>query len=162
VNKAAKPIDGLRVIALFKFGKALLLALSVYGLRKLANPELIARLSVWTSTLTDGFTRHILTHALDWLGSVAPARINTVIAVAMAYLALVMAEGTGLWLRKAWAEWLTVVATASLIPFELWELFFKEGGHKAGALLALAINLVILGYLIAILRRNGGRRIRFR
>jgi hypothetical protein len=32
------------------------------------------------------------------------------------------AEGVGLWLRKRWAEWLTVIATSLLVPLELYEL----------------------------------------
>ena len=32
---------------------------------------------------------------------------------------LLLVEGIGLWYRQVWAEWLTVIASASLIPFEI-------------------------------------------
>ena len=66
----------------------------------------------------------------------------------VAYTAVVLAEGTGLWLRRAWAEWLTVLATGSLIPFELWELITRpperRHGRDAGAPMRLA-SLVSVG-----------------
>ena len=53
-------------------------------------------------------------------------------------------EGIGLWLQRRWAEWLTVVITASLIPLELWELIHKP---TVGASLVLIANCLIVGYL---------------
>jgi uncharacterized membrane protein (DUF2068 family) len=54
-------------------------------------------------------------------------------------------EGVGLWLQRRWAEWLTVVVTASLIPLELWELVHKP---SVGASLVLLANCLIVGYLV--------------
>ena len=36
--------------------------------------------------------------------------------------ALEITEGVGLFYRKRWAEWLTVVATSLLVPIEVYEL----------------------------------------
>jgi uncharacterized membrane protein (DUF2068 family) len=149
---SARRFDGLRAIALFKFAKASLLILSTYGLRKLLNPDIIARLNSWTVSLTDGFTRNMLSRALAWLDTIGAARLNLVIAVTMGYTVLVLVEGTGLWFRRLWAEWLTLIATGSFIPFELWELVTRR--HKGGPLLALALNLLIFGYLAAQLEKN--------
>ena len=156
-SAATRQFDGLRAIALFKFGKATLLIVSAWGLHQLLRPELFAKLNGWTATLTDSYARRLLSRALDWIGSLAPAKINVFIAVYVAYTLLVLVEGTGLWLRKGWAEWMTVVATGSLVPFELWELLTRRGGHKFGIMVALALNLIIVGYLIALLERNARR-----
>jgi len=55
-----------------------------------------------------------------------------------------------LWNGKRWAEYLTVVATASLIPFELWEIARHFTWLKVGA---LGVNVAIVCYLIYLLRR---------
>ena len=41
---------------------------------------------------------------------------------ALGYGALELVEGTGLWLDQLWAEYLTVIATSLLLPFEVYEL----------------------------------------
>jgi uncharacterized membrane protein (DUF2068 family) len=155
-SAAPRRFDGLRAIAVFKFGKAVLLILTSYGLRKLLNPEIIARLNSWTVSLTDGFMRNMLIRALAWLNNLGAARLNLVIAVSLAYTVLVTMEGLGLWFRRHWGEWLTLIATASLLPFELWDL--TRARHKAGVLLALVVNLVIVGYLVAQLEKNARAR----
>ena len=58
---------------------------------------------------------------------------------------LVLVEGVGLHLRRRWAEWLTVVATAVFIPFELYEIVIEVTPIKVGA---LVLNCAIVWYLI--------------
>jgi uncharacterized membrane protein (DUF2068 family) len=53
-------------------------------------------------------------------------------------------EGVGLLLRRRWAEYLAVIATASFLPLEIYELV--ERVEASRALLVLA-NLVV--YLVA-------------
>jgi uncharacterized membrane protein (DUF2068 family) len=62
------------------------------------------------------------------------------------YAAIVLIEGTGLALRKHWAEYFTIIVTASFLPLEIYELARRVSGIKIGV---MAINLAILGYLIA-------------
>ena len=64
---------------------------------------------------------------------------------------LELVEGTGLWLDKLWAEYLTVIATALLLPLELYELVRKPTALKAGG---IAVNVAIVVYLILVLRRR--------
>lgn len=147
-------IDGLRLIGLFKISKAMLLLATTYGMYRLLNQDLIEHLHEWMNTLTDTFERRLLQRALDWLDSLGSARIGSIVAVTGLYTSVLLTEGIGLWLRKAWAEWLTVVATASLIPFELWQLLFGEH-HKHLALLgAMALNVIIVLYLASQLRKG--------
>jgi uncharacterized membrane protein (DUF2068 family) len=70
---------------------------------------------------------------------------------AFAYAALFFVEGIGLFLRKRWAEWLTIIATASLIPIEIYELLHRVTAMKIAL---LAINIVVVIYLIARVRRR--------
>ena len=67
-----------------------------------------------------------------------------------AYAALFLTEGIGLSLQKRWAEWLTIVSTGSLIPFEAYELATHSSLAK---LVLLAANLAIVVFLIWRIRR---------
>jgi len=73
---------------------------------------------------------------------------------ALFYGVLETVEGTGLWLEKLWAEWLTVIATSILIPLELYELVHKPSLLKAAG---IAVNIAIVGYLAWRLRRRLAR-----
>lgn len=73
--------------------------------------------------------------------------------IAIAYGALEGAEGYGLWRRRRWAEYLTVIATSLLFIPEIYELTKRLSGLKIAALL---VNLAIVVYLIVRLRRYGG------
>jgi uncharacterized membrane protein (DUF2068 family) len=69
----------------------------------------------------------------------------TLLAIsAIAYAALEGTEGVGLAMRRRWAEYLTVIATGVLIPFETYEVVFHPSLFKVGALL---LNLAVVGYL---------------
>jgi uncharacterized membrane protein (DUF2068 family) len=74
-------------------------------------------------------------------------RARTLYVVGIALLAYALLEGTeavGLWFARRWAEYLTFIATALLLPFEVYEIV-----HRATALkvIGFAINLAIVIYL---------------
>ena len=69
----------------------------------------------------------------------------TVLAIgAIAYALLEGTEGVGLAMRRRWAEYLTVIATGILIPYEAYEVIHHATLFKVGALL---LNLAVVGYL---------------
>jgi len=146
-------LDGLRLIGLFKIGKALLLLVTTYGLYRLLDIELVNRLYDWVATLTDNFERRLIERALDWFNGLGHARISGIVIVTSCYTLLLLTEGIGLWLRKAWAEWLTVIATASLIPFELLEFIHRHDSKRLAVAAAFVINVIIVIYLFRQLRR---------
>jgi uncharacterized membrane protein (DUF2068 family) len=63
---------------------------------------------------------------------------------AIAYALLEGTEGVGLAMRRRWAEYLTVIATGILIPYEAYEVIHRATLFKVGALL---LNLAVVGYL---------------
>lgn len=73
-------------------------------------------------------------------------------AAALAYSALEGTEAYGLWKRRRWGEWLTVVATSLLLVPEVWELTKSVTPLKVGGLVA---NLLIVAYLLWRLRDVG-------
>ena len=60
-----------------------------------------------------------------------------------------MIEGTGLVLEKAWAEFVTLILTASFLPWELWELVRRMTWIKFGL---VVINLAVVIYLALYVR----------
>jgi uncharacterized membrane protein (DUF2068 family) len=70
---------------------------------------------------------------------------TTLLAVgAIIYALLEGTEGVGLAMRRRWAEYLTVIATGILIPYEAYEVIHKITLFKIGALL---LNIAVVGYL---------------
>ena len=65
--------------------------------------------------------------------------------VALAYAVLEGTEAYGLWKRRRWGEWLTVIATSLLLIPEVWELTKSTTLLKVGALI---VNLAIVLYLL--------------
>jgi len=72
--------------------------------------------------------------------------------IALAYGALEAAEGYGLWRRRRWAEFLTVLATSLLFIPEIWEIANNATPLKVGALI---VNFAVVAYLIFQLRSGG-------
>ncbi|HEY8634977.1 MAG TPA: DUF2127 domain-containing protein [Candidatus Dormibacteraeota bacterium] len=70
---------------------------------------------------------------------------TTLLAIAaIVYALLEGTEGVGLAMRRRWAEYLTVIATGILIPYEAYEVVHKVTLFKVGALL---LNVAVVGYL---------------
>jgi uncharacterized membrane protein (DUF2068 family) len=149
-----KRLDGLRLIALFKLAKAVLLGFSAYGAKLLSNPQVIDRLHDWADTLGDRPERVLVERALAWVDGLGVSALHSVVVVTGLYICLLLVEGLGLWFRKTWAEWFTVIATSSLIPFELYKLLFQDHGHRLLLFGVLVVNCAIVAFLIWQLRRS--------
>ena len=67
------------------------------------------------------------------------------------YALLHTIEGIGLLLERNWAGYLVIVATSSLIPFELYELARKFSFLR---IVLLLLNVGIVLYLIIVLRKE--------
>jgi len=63
---------------------------------------------------------------------------------ALAYAALMGAEGLALYLREPWARWFTIGATSSLLPIELYEIFREPRPLR---ILILLVNVAVVVYL---------------
>ena len=141
----------LRAIALYKLVKVLLLLATAYEVLKLRDASTIAHLYTWMATLPTGLERNAISYVLAWFSGLTAARVETLGIVTLVYATIFAVEGVGLWMRKLWAEWLTILVTGSLIPLELWELGHRPTLAKAAVLLA---NGAIVWYLIIQVRRS--------
>jgi uncharacterized membrane protein (DUF2068 family) len=82
---------------------------------------------------------------LEWLTGVSPKQIVAVGLGSILYSGLLLAMAWGLYLRQAWAEWLTIVATGLFIPVEVYEVIRSL---RFTYLLVLVINASIVWYLL--------------
>ena len=148
--------DGLiRLIAILKFLKAgLLIALGI-GLFKILHKDIGNVLEHWCEALRLDPGSHFLNLALEKAARLSPEQVKKLGLGSFLYAGLFLAEGTGLWLRKRWGEWLTVIITSSLVPVELYEIYRHSSYAK---LVVLALNVAIVIYLIYHMRTAGSTR----
>lgn len=67
--------------------------------------------------------------------------------LAFCYAGLSLAEGIGLFLEKAWGEYLTLAITASFLPWEIFELLHRLTWVRGGL---LVVNSLVFIYLLKI------------
>jgi uncharacterized membrane protein (DUF2068 family) len=146
---------GLRLIALFKFAKTLLLIAVGLGALQLLDSENAARAQRWATALATSSDRRFVQHLLARAMGLSPGRLEVLALGAFLYAGLFTTEGLGLWLGLRWAEYLTVVATASFVPIEIFEILQRLDLLRMGA---LVMNLAVVVYLVYRLRRASSER----
>jgi uncharacterized membrane protein (DUF2068 family) len=155
-EKALKPRFGvLRTIALYKLVKVVLLLGVAYGELRLRDASLAAKLLSWAQARPYGLEHRIVGQLMEWFSGLSVSRIHALRIVTLAYAALFAIEGIGLWMEKRWAEWLTTIITASLIPLEAWEILLRP---TIGKILILLANVAVVGYLIWHVRKTQASR----
>jgi len=140
---------GLRVIAVYKFCKAVVLLVFSLGVLQLLQPSVLARVQRWVDALASMADRRALQHILGVITGSSPQRLELVAVGALLYATLFTVEGVGLWLGKRWAAYLTVIATALLVPVEVYALARHVSAARVATLL---VNLAVVAYLIHHLR----------
>jgi uncharacterized membrane protein (DUF2068 family) len=143
----------LRLIALFKFAKALLLVAVGLGALQLLDPDTAARAQHWATAFATSSDRRFVQHLLARAMGLSPGRLEVLALGTFLYAGLFTTEGLGLWLGRRWAEYLTVVATASFVPIEIFEILQRLDLLRVGA---LVMNLAVVAYLVYRLRRASG------
>jgi len=144
----------LRLLAVERFIRGLLLVALSYGVYKF-NGSRDALQKVFDSYLPT------LRPLADKLGidlqSTGPVRLidkalhtghgtlNLVAVGVLAYGALELLEGVGLWLMKRWGEYVAVVGTAIFLPLEVYELAEKVTWLRIAA---FVINVFAVVYLL--------------
>jgi uncharacterized membrane protein (DUF2068 family) len=99
-------------------------------------------------------SRHGLLHQLERGFSLQSDTIRLVGAVFAVYAVVEGLEAWGLWYQKRWAEYLTFLVTASLLPLEVYELAHRLSAFK---LLTFVINIAVVAYLLFAKRLFGLR-----
>jgi len=98
--------------------------------------------------------RHGLLHELDNLFTTSSAHLHQLAAVLLVYGAVEGIEAVGLWYQRRWAEYLTFIVTASLLPFEIYEIANRTTPFK---IVAFIVNVAVVVYLLLAKRLFGLR-----
>jgi uncharacterized membrane protein (DUF2068 family) len=150
-RKSHKQSRGLLLIAVFKILKGLALLAVGFGALHFVHRGLAAEMAHWVDVLRiDPHNRYLL-WLLERLSKVDGKKLRELSIGTFFYSVLFLCEGTGLALGKRWAEYLTIISTASLMPIEILEIY---RGPSAAKFLLLLVNLVIVGYLVREVRRT--------
>jgi uncharacterized membrane protein (DUF2068 family) len=141
----------LLLIALFKLFKGVLLVMVGIGALRLLHRDVAETVTHWVNILRvdpdNRFIHRLLSHVL----AVSPKQLKEASVGTFVYAGLLLTEGTGLLLRKRWAEYFTIISTAGLIPLEVYEIDRHVTAVKIAVLL---INVAIVWYLVARIRRT--------
>jgi uncharacterized membrane protein (DUF2068 family) len=140
------------LIAVFKLVKAVGLIAGALAAFELLRPERAAWVKTWLVRATMQTEHHLLARALRPILNLSRHKLEAAGVALLLYAALFLTEGVGLLLERTWAEYLTVFATASLIPFEVWEVAHRVTVMRIGVLL---LNIAVVIYLWVKLKRRG-------
>jgi uncharacterized membrane protein (DUF2068 family) len=133
------------LIACFRLAKSLLLIAAGIGALELVRPDVSSRLARWIDHLPLAAGHDAVMAMAEKMISASPSRKELAAIAAFAYAALFAVEGVGLWLERVWAEYLTIIATTSFIPFEVYEVMKRATALRIAVLIA---NIAIVGYLV--------------
>jgi uncharacterized membrane protein (DUF2068 family) len=142
---------GLWLIAAFKLVKGIGLLILGIGVLKLLHTDVAAEVAQWIDILRVDPHNHYIQEALAKLGMVDDRKLKALSVGTFFYSALYLTEGIGLSLRKRWAEYVTIISTASLLPLEIYEIVKRVNAPKIVVLLA---NIAVLVYLVIEVRRT--------
>lgn len=142
---------GLLAIAVFKIVKGLGLMAVGFGALHFLHRDVAAVIANWVDLLRIDPQNHYLRRLLERVANVDDKKLRELSAGTFFYSALFLCEGVGLALRKRWAEYLTIISTASLMPIEILEIYKKPSAAKV---VLLVVNLAVVVYLVFQLRRN--------
>ena len=141
----------LRLIGAFKLTKGLLLAAVALGALHYVHRDLGEAGFRFVRRLHVDPDGRLAEPALRHLAGVDPRAMMRFSLGALVYAALLITEGVGLLLAQRWAEYLTIIATASLLPLEVYELARHPNLTR---ITVLIVNLAIVIYLVERVRRE--------
>ena len=145
----------LMAIAIFKWTKgAILLALS-FGAISLFGKDVGAVVEHWCDLARIDPDNSYIASFLQRLDLVHTHELKELSALTAFYAVLFLTEGTGLALRKRWAEYLTIVATGLFIPVEAYELWKQITLVRV---LLLLVNVAVVVFLIWLVRSKRAQR----
>ncbi|HTN70755.1 MAG TPA: DUF2127 domain-containing protein [Methylomirabilota bacterium] len=144
-----------RLIAVFKLVKGLLLLALGIGVATFLYSNVAHDLRFWTDLVSLRRENRYVRNFLVWLVGIDRQGLTTFEIGTFTYSALLFTEGVGLLLLKRWAEYLTVIITASFIPLEL---LSNVRRFSVGKTLVVFLNIAAVWYLCSRLWRRPQNR----
>ena len=141
---SAQSSSVLILIGVFKLVKAILLIVAGIGAIRLLHKDVADTVIHWTRVLRVDPDNRFLHGTLTRIFRVTPQQLKELSVGTFIYAGLFATEGTGLLLRKRWAEYFTLVTTGGFIPLEIYELVHR---FTVAKVVITLINVLIVWYL---------------
>ena len=135
----------LLLIAFYKFLHALLFFAIGIGAQRLLHKDISDQIDLLARHLRFNPESHLVNFILTKASLLNDPLLRRIGFVAFAYAGITLAEGIGLYLEKAWGEYLTLAITASFLPFEIFEVARRLTWIRVGLLI---INALVFLYLL--------------
>ncbi len=132
-------------IGVFKLLQAALFILLGIGAIRLLHKDLMRVTEHFILAMRFNPEGHFVNLVLEKVAMIDPHRLRQISAAIFAIAALDLVEGTGLVLEQAWAEFVTLILTASFLPWEIFEILRRTTWIRAGL---TVINLAVVVYLV--------------
>jgi len=162
-GRALRDAVVLRLLALERFAKGLLVLSAAYGVfRFRSNQDAVQQAFREDLPLLEPIAKKINynlenSSIVHTLRTVIEAQSKWLLWIALGlivYGSLQLVEGLGLWLLKRWGEYFAVVATSLFIPIEIYELTERVTWVRVAALI---INIAAVLYILLSKRLFGLR-----
>jgi uncharacterized membrane protein (DUF2068 family) len=144
------------LIAAFKLAQALLFVAIGVGALKMVHKDVgdeLARLAHHLRFNPESRFVDFIVEKASILDDRLLKRIGTLVFI---YAGLDMIEGIGLYLEKAWAEYFTLILTASFLPWEVFEIFRRLTVPRVAL---FTVNAMVLVYLLKLVIERGRLRV---
>jgi uncharacterized membrane protein (DUF2068 family) len=145
--KAQRHNKYLVLIAVYKLLQALLFVAIGVGALRLLHQDIDDVLSRVASDLRFNPEGRFVNFVLDRASLLNDPMLRRIGLGAFCYAAVGLLEGIGLYLEKAWGEYLTLIITASFLPLEIHGILRRLTMPRAGLLVA---NVLVLLYLLKV------------
>ena len=146
---------GFRVIGFLKLTSGLIAVVLGFVFVRWVSRDPGQSIERWSAHLGLDPHNHFINLIISTLTGIDRSRLRAIQAGTFFYAILHLIEGIGLILERDWAGYLVVLATSSLIPFEIYEIIQK---HSLVRIAVLIVNLAIVAYLVVQLRKHHAAR----
>ena len=133
------------LIAIFKLAQALLFVSIGVGVLHLLHRDVSDVLADLADRLRFNPESRFVNFVLDKASILDDTLLRRIGAVVFIYSGIDLIEGIGLYLEKVWAEYLTLIITASFLPWEVFEVFRRVTVSRVSL---LTLNAVVFVYLL--------------
>lgn len=154
-NEPWRHDKGLVLIAAFKFAQALLFLAIGVGTRQLLHKDVGDELGALADHLRFDPESRFVNFILDRASLLNDPMLRRIGLAAFCYAGVGIAEGIGLYLEKAWGEYLTLAITVSFLPWEIFEIIRKLTWVRTSL---LTINTLVFLYLLNLIIEKERKR----
>jgi uncharacterized membrane protein (DUF2068 family) len=142
---------GILLIGGFKLLKGVLFILLGIGALKLVHRDIVDMLTRWLIDWHFDPESRFVNLILDKAALIDAHRLKQISIAIFCYAGLDFIEGVGLVLEKTWAEFLTLILTASFLPWEFFEILRHPTWVKG---ILTLVNILVVAYLVFYVQRN--------